>query len=334
LVTILVRDARPAEHGAIAALLRDTYGEFVPDEYLDRVADVGARAAMPATDVLVALDTRDGAVVGTATYVQPGSELLDALPPDVDTSRAWHAGMRMMAVARSVRNQGVGRALVSECMARAQLAGYAEMGFVTAEPMVAAQELYRKLGFSRAPERDKYVPSGERLPAYVRALAPWPVVREAQPDELNAAGELTAEAYTTDGFVNPEDAYVDSLRDTAERAERAVLLVAVDRSDHAVAGTVTYCPVGSPYREIGTSSEAEFRMLAVSSDARGNGVGEALVRAVLARAHADGMTGVALSSLEVMTAAHRLYRRLGFTRDPERDWHAPEVRLWAFAREV
>ena len=32
-----------------------------------------------------------------------------------------------------------------------------------------------------------------------------------------------------------------------------------------------------------------------------------------------------------MTAAHKLYEKLGFARDPAHDWDvSPEIQLWAF----
>ena len=42
-----------------------------------------------------------------------------------------------------------------------------------------------------------------------------------------------------------------------------------------------------------------------------------------------------LSSLGVMTAAHRIYERLGYERVPDRDWSpAPGVQLIAYAKEL
>jgi hypothetical protein len=36
-----------------------------------------------------------------------------------------------------------------------------------------------------------------------------------------------------------------------------------------------------------------------------------------------------------MTAAHRLYHRLGFTRLPERDWSPePDIELLVYARDL
>lgn len=334
MVTILVRDARPSEYAAAGELVAEAYDEHIIHRaYLDQVRDVAARVAMPGNEVLVAV--ANGELVGTATFVRPGSEMLDAFPPGVAPEHANHGGMRMMAVGNPARNRGVGRALVAECIARSRLAGYDELAFVTTDTMTAAQSLYQSMGFTRVPERDKLVPGDVLCPAYVRPLRPWPQIRQARPDEFSSAGELTASAYIADGFVGADDPYVDELRDAASRAADAELLVAVDRVSGAVVGTVTTCPDGSPYREIARDDEGEFRMLAVAKAARGNGVGEALVRTVLARSHAEGQRAVAMSSTAKMTTAHRLYGRLGFTRDPARDWEpVPGIALRAFVREV
>ena len=50
------------------------------------------------------------------------------------------------------------------------------------------------------------------------------------------------------------------------------------------------------------------------------------------RSRALGYTGVRMSTMDRMTAAHRVYERLGFTRAPEDDWEpVPGVRLLAYA---
>lgn len=72
-------------------------------------------------------------------------------------------------------------------------------------------------------------------------------------------------------------------------------------------------------------------MLGVAPEARGRGVGRALVRAVIARADDTGADRVVLCSLEMARTAHRLYERLGFVRLPERDWYPePDLLLMAF----
>jgi GNAT superfamily N-acetyltransferase len=125
------------------------------------------------------------------------------------------------------------------------------------------------------------------------------------------------------------------LRDVAPRAEKAELMVAVDEADR-ILGTVTYAGLGSPYAEhVSTPEEGSFRMLVVDPAARGQGVGEALVRWCIDRAHESGVRSLRLSTLAAMAAAGRLYLRLGFVRTPERDWSPqPGVELITYGLEV
>lgn len=155
-------------------------------------------------------------------------------------------------------------------------------------------------------------------------------VRLARTAELAAVGELTVRAYEayTRG---PADPYVARLRDAASRATAAELWVAVDGD--RLLGSVTCCPPGSSYREVSRPDEGEFRMLAVDPDARGTGAGTALAARCEERAREHGAAGMALSSLAAMTAAHRIYARLGYARDPARDWSPlPGVELITFAK--
>ena len=60
-------------------------------------------------------------------------------------------------------------------------------------------------------------------------------------------------------------------------------------------------------------------MLAVDGSVRRSGAGEALVRECIDRARRARRREVFLHSTPWMTAAHELYRKLGFTRDPAHD---------------
>jgi ribosomal protein S18 acetylase RimI-like enzyme len=147
------------------------------------------------------------------------------------------------------------------------------------------------------------------------------VIRRATPGEYDALGEITALAYLHDGLLDfgEGDAYLGELRDVARRAAAAEVLVAV--CDDALLGGVTFVPSPGPMADIARPGEAEIRMLAVAAAARGQGAGEALVRACVDRARAaEGCRAVVLSTQRTMRAAHRVYERLGFVRTPERDW--------------
>ncbi|MEU5597144.1 GNAT family N-acetyltransferase [Streptomyces sp. NPDC020298] len=147
-------------------------------------------------------------------------------------------------------------------------------------------------------------------------------IREAKPDEYDALGEITGQAYLQDGLLDfgESDWYLGELRDVAKRAGAADVLVAV--ADGSLLGGVTFVPSGGPMADIAQPGEAEIRMLAVARAARGRGAGETLVRACVDRARAtEGCVRVVLSTQRTMRAAHRIYERLGFVRAPERDWN-------------
>jgi hypothetical protein len=80
------------------------------------------------------------------------------------------------------------------------------------------------------------------------------IVRRAVPAEFPAIGEVTATAYLADNLIPAEIDYVHRLRDARQRAEDADLWVAVDGAE--LLGTVTWCPDGSPYRELSRPGEA------------------------------------------------------------------------------
>jgi len=160
----------------------------------------------------------------------------------------------------------------------------------------------------------------KRLPVTIRA---------ARPEEFAAIGEIVVAAYRTLG-TEPSD-YVEYLRDTAARAEAGVVLVAVDEAG-AVLGTVTYVPgPGTPLSEIERENESGFRALAVAPATHGQGVGRALVEAVIQRARAEGRVGVAMYTRPAMQAAQHLYESLGFSRQPADDLSfAPGEWVWAY----
>ena len=76
-------------------------------------------------------------------------------------------------------------------------------------------------------------------------------------------------------------------------------------------------------------------MLGVAPDARGRGVGRALVEACVERARVAGRSAVAITTEAAWTDARRLYERHGFRRDPERDFEpVPGVFLVAYVLEL
>lgn len=159
-------------------------------------------------------------------------------------------------------------------------------------------------------------------------------VREIEPADFARVGELTVAAYKRlEGHPLTAE-YEAALRDVALRADLATVLVAVD--DGAVVGAVTYVSeADSPYSEHDDPEAASIRMLAVDPEVQGRGIGGVLTQACIDRATAEGRRYLVLHSATWMEAAHRIYLRAGFVRDPSLDWAPIEtISLWGFRLEL
>ncbi|HZM78451.1 MAG TPA: GNAT family N-acetyltransferase [Candidatus Limnocylindrales bacterium] len=143
-------------------------------------------------------------------------------------------------------------------------------------------------------------------------------IRVATPDDFAAIGELTVAAYRGDGQTRSGHAYEPVLLDAAGRFSAGTLLVCA--SEEGVLGAVLFVEAGSEFSELSREGEAEFRMLAVAPWAQRRGVGEALANACLRRAREKGCHSVVISVRDFATDAQRLYKRMGFVREPSLDW--------------
>jgi ribosomal protein S18 acetylase RimI-like enzyme len=87
-----------------------------------------------------------------------------------------------------------------------------------------------------------------------------------------------------------------------------VLFIARDSEEATIVGTLTLALFRIP-----TGLRAWIEDVVVDSEWRGRGIGEALNRAALARAAAEGARTVDLTSRPSREVANRLYRSIGFT---------------------
>ena len=159
-------------------------------------------------------------------------------------------------------------------------------------------------------------------------------IREARPDEYQVVAELTVAAYRDLPGAHLAGGYEGRLRDVAARALEAVVLVAIEAG--SIVGAVTYVPgPRSPWAERLGEGEAGVRMLAVPPAAQRRGIGTALVRACIEQAQREGRQRLCLHTTPWMTAARRIYERLGFRRDPGRDFvPVPGVALLGFVCDL
>jgi GNAT superfamily N-acetyltransferase len=168
----------------------------------------------------------------------------------------------------------------------------------------------------------------------VAARAASPTIRAAVDADAGAVGTLSVVAYREDGYLDgvggPE--LEADLRDGARRVREATVLVA--ETDGELVGTVTLAEPGSPYAETAAPGEIEVRMLAVAPAARRQGIAAALMDAAHAHARERSSQRIVLCSEASHTDVHRFYERLGYERQPDRDWSPGGVPLLSFGRPV
>lgn len=149
---VQIRDAQLNDRDAIRTLTLAAYAEYAAampppvwagyrHNILATLDEVGA------ADQIVA--ERDGAILGSVLLFPPAAQAYSR----VAEAPAWPE-VRLLAVDPAARGQGVGEALMQECVRRAKHSGATMLGLHTMDMMQSAMRLYIRMGFQRAPERD------------------------------------------------------------------------------------------------------------------------------------------------------------------------------------
>ncbi len=159
-----IRDAKPEEYDAIGSMTERVYvempGSRVGPDYAAELRDVAGRAQ--STDIVVAVEP-DGTLLGALAFTATGGPLAELAGPG-------DAEFRMLAVAESARRRGVGRALVEECVRRAEAHGCRRLVLSSGEWMGPAHRMYEQMGFQRTPETDWEPVPGMLLLTYALPL--------------------------------------------------------------------------------------------------------------------------------------------------------------------
>ncbi|MGB8645872.1 MAG: GNAT family N-acetyltransferase [Anaerolineae bacterium] len=150
---LIIRDARRADRQAAHDVTMSAYQQYataMPDwawsEYRQNLEE-NVLHPEPAQQFVAELD---GAIVGSVLLFPPGYTSNDPDPAVAPQGPE----IRLLAVAPTARGQGIGKALVQECIRRAREVGYSVIHLHTTEIMQIAMEMYERMGFERAPELD------------------------------------------------------------------------------------------------------------------------------------------------------------------------------------
>ena len=142
----------------------------------------------------------------------------------------------------------------------------------------------------------------------------------ARSEHFAEIGRMSADIYVNEGYALPSQR--KWLEDVAGRAGHGAMFVALE-AGRRVLGSVMLAKPPSPLSELSGPGEADVRLLIVARFARGQGVGSALMRAVIARGREESLTALVLWTQATMESAQRMYERLGFKRFPALDKATP-----------
>ena len=164
------------------------------------------------------------------------------------------------------------------------------------------------------------------------------IIREAKPSEYSHLGGLMVDVYAKlEGFPFPSEIpdYYNTLRDVGrfKNSPRTKLLVAVSEKGVIDGGLVYFGDLkyyGSADESTHTQQSAAFRLLAVSSEAQGKGLGKLLIHTCFKQAKKEGFSSLIIHSTKYMMIAWKMYERLGFVRFPEIDFEKSGVQVYGF----
>ena len=162
-------------------------------------------------------------------------------------------------------------------------------------------------------------------------------IRQATAGDFQALGQLMVEAYAAlEGFVTPDQApeYYAMLANIGDMTRKHGAELWVAAEEDRLLGGVVYFSDMAQYGAGGTATlerdASGFRLLAVAREARGRGVGRALMEACLDRARAVGHRQMIIHTTEAMKTAWAMYVRRGFQRSGDLDLQQGSLRVYGF----
>jgi GNAT superfamily N-acetyltransferase len=159
-------------------------------------------------------------------------------------------------------------------------------------------------------------------------------IRGARSGDRDAARKITLSAFHQYAALMPPprwEGYRENILATLADPAPAQQIVA--EREGVILGAVLLYPPGSAFStpDEGPLTCPEVRLLAVAPEARGQGIGTALMRECIRSARRLGAGCLNLHTTDMMQVAMRLYERMGFVRAPELDFFPdPSITVKAY----
>jgi len=163
-------------------------------------------------------------------------------------------------------------------------------------------------------------------------------IREARHSDRDAARKATLSAFQQYAALMPPprwEGYRENILATLTDVAPAQQIVA--EKEGAILGSVLLYPPGTAFStpDEGPVTCPEVRLLAVTPEARGQGIGTALMEECIRRARRLGAGCLNLHTTDMMQVAMHMYERMGFVRSPDLDFHPdPSITVKAYRLDL
>jgi GNAT superfamily N-acetyltransferase len=163
-------------------------------------------------------------------------------------------------------------------------------------------------------------------------------IRDAKSEEFKKIGELMVQVYSQlEGFPKQDEQpnYYKMLANIGSLTENPTTrLLAATTPEGKISGGVVYIGDMQYYGSGGTATQeknaAGFRLLAVDTTERGQGIGKQLIEACIRLAKAEGQGQLIIHSTKAMQTAWAMYEKMGFKRSEDLDFMQGELPVFGF----
>ena len=167
-------------------------------------------------------------------------------------------------------------------------------------------------------------------------------ITNAKPVDYKLIGELMVQVYSSlDGFPKPDEMprYYDFLKNVGDLTQKPQTeLFAAYTSEGEVLGAVVFFGDMQYYssggRAMKEKNAAGFRLLAVSPDARGLGLGKKLSQKCIDRARELYIDHMVIHTTKAMLNAWAMYENMGFTRAEDLDFYQGDLGVYGFRMKL
>lgn len=163
----------------------------------------------------------------------------------------------------------------------------------------------------------------------------------AEDRDYREVGALMVDVYASlEGFPSPEaqPEYYHVLANIGDFAKKESVDIIIAKKDEKILGAVVYInDLGDYSANINLEEEKEsaaFRLLAVSNEARGLGIGKLLTNACIDKAKSNGLDQMIIHTTDAMKVAWGMYEKMGFVRSEDLDFFQVGMPVLGFRKKL